>query len=183
MKKMIDLGVVEDRFVLRPAPLDHHGVDARQPFRHFCEQKAAGVELVIAGPVAGVAGNEHDLGRVGRAARLRPADRSPASPSGSASSWTTPRGGKACTNAEANDSPLWCICGRKTRGLAVETPARPRTPVEPQAFRIRVAGVQVLLDPGPERVRSRSAGVSRTRPQPPRAFPQVRSARSDRALQ
>ena len=63
------LGAVEDRLVLRPAAGDHDGLDAGHLGQALAQQLAAGVELVVAGSVAGMAGDQDDLGRVGGAGR------------------------------------------------------------------------------------------------------------------
>ena len=63
------LGPVEDRFVLRPAAGDHHGLDAGHLGQALAEQLAAGVELMFAGSVTGMAGDQDDLRRVGGAGR------------------------------------------------------------------------------------------------------------------
>src|SRR5208283_2973108 len=63
------LGAVEDRFVLRPAAGDHHGLDAGHLGQALAEQLAAGVELMFAGLVTGMAGDQDDLRRAGGVGR------------------------------------------------------------------------------------------------------------------
>ncbi len=58
-------GAVEDGLILGPAAGDDDRLDAGDLAEALGEQLAAGVELVLARPVAGPAGDQYDLGGVG----------------------------------------------------------------------------------------------------------------------
>ena len=65
MKKTSGARAIEDRLILGPAAGDEDRLDARHLGQALGQQLAAGVELVVARPVAGPAGDQDDLGRVG----------------------------------------------------------------------------------------------------------------------
>ena len=70
--------------VLGPAAGDDHRLDTGHLRQALGQQLAAGVELVLARAVAGLAGDQDDLGRVGGAAPGRP--KHPTRPPGGAES-------------------------------------------------------------------------------------------------